>query len=211
MTLRIIGIGGTTRDSSSTELALAASLKAAQQAGASVELFGGSAIDLPMYAPERPERTENARQLVEALRAADGVLIASPGYHGTVSGLVKNALDYIEDMSGDDPPYLDGLPVGTISCAYGWQAAVNTVSSLRSIVHAVRGWPTPMSATINTSSAIFDKYGRVTDPKARLQLELVGTQVVDFARSRQSRDSTPTELQFAVGQAGAFNALDDWY
>ena len=46
---------------------------------------------------------------------------------GGISGLVKNALDYIEDMREDSRVYLDNKPWGCISCAYGWQAAVGTL------------------------------------------------------------------------------------
>jgi FMN reductase len=56
--------------------------------------------------------------------------------------------------------------------------------SLRSVVHALRGWPTPMGATINTAREVFDQAGECVDPVARFQLELVGQQVVEFARMR---------------------------
>ena len=85
-------------------------------------------------------------QLIEAVREADAIIIATPGYHGGVSGLVKNALDTLEELRADDRPYLDGRAVGCIVTAYGWQAAGSVLTSLRSIVHALRGWPTPFGA-----------------------------------------------------------------
>ena len=66
-------------------------------------------------------------------------MITSPGYHGTVSGLVKNALDYLEELRGDQRPYLDGRAVGLIAVARGWQASVSTLGTLRQVVHALRG------------------------------------------------------------------------
>ncbi len=72
-----------------------------------------------------------ALELVKALRDADAVVVGSPGYHGAISGLVKNALDYIEDLREDPRVYLDNTPWGCISCAYGWQAAVGTLGQLR--------------------------------------------------------------------------------
>src|SRR3712207_3134181 len=104
MSILVVGVGGTTRAGSSTEKALRACLRAAEAAGARTELLGAGALDLPMYAPENSSRTDNALRLVELLRDSAGVVVASPGYHGTLSGLVKNALDYIEDMRDDDPP-----------------------------------------------------------------------------------------------------------
>ena len=62
-----------------------------------------------MYAPENPARTDGAREFAEELRQADGIIVASPGYHGSVSGLVKNALDYVEDLRDDERSYFDGL------------------------------------------------------------------------------------------------------
>lgn len=186
MSVLIVGLGATRRAQSSTERLLASVLQSAETAGARTVLLGADALELPMYAPEDPHRTAEAVQLVEMLRAADGVVIASPGYHGTLSGLVKNALDYVEDMREDVVPYLDGKPVGTVACAYGWPAAIHTLAAIRSVVHALRAWPTPMGAGINTADDVLDDDGRVVDAKAKFQLDLVGKQVVEFAAMRRA-------------------------
>jgi FMN reductase len=113
------------------------------------------------------------------------VIIASPGYHGGISGLVKNALDYVEDLREHERPYLDGRAVGCIVCAYGWQATSTTLVSLRSVVHALRGWPTPLGATINSAQRVFDDSGAVVDQAVATSLELLGRQVVQFAAARE--------------------------
>jgi FMN reductase len=180
----VVGIGGTTRPASSTDRALRMSLYAAEEAGAQTIIFDGPFLSrLPHYVPEYPERNEGQRQLVDAVRRADGLIVASPGYHGGVSGLVKNALDLLEDLRDDERSYLDGRAVGCVVNAAGWQAAVGTLAALRSIVHALRGWPTPLGATLNTSEKIFDAAGACTDEKVAAQLGLIGRQVVEFARN----------------------------
>jgi FMN reductase len=178
----ILGLGGTTRTGSSTERALLVSLRAAEREGADIVLVAGPDLEMPMYAPERPERAAAAVTLIDLIRRCDGLIIASPGYHGTVSGLIKNALDYIEDLRDDERVYLHGRAVGCIGCAYGWQAAGSTLTALRSVVHALRGWPTPMGAAVNTAQPIFDDEGGCSDASARFQLEVVGQQVAEFAR-----------------------------
>ncbi len=179
----IVGIGGTTRAISSTDRALRAALIAAEDAGARTFGFSGAFLShLPHFAPENRERNEKQREFVEMVRQADGVIVASPGYHGGVSGLVKNALDLLEDLRDDSRPYLDGRAVGCIVTAAGWQSAGSTLAALRSIVHALRGWPTPFGAALNTAQPIFDAGGACTDPKILEQLALVARQVVEFAR-----------------------------
>ncbi len=86
----LIGIGGTTRPGSSTERALAAALAHARTLGAQTQLFGGAELAaLPPFNPEVTTRTPQEVAFVEAVRQADGILLASPGYHGGVSGPVK--------------------------------------------------------------------------------------------------------------------------
>ncbi len=180
----IVGIGGTTKPGSSTERALSLSLGAAARGGAATCMFDGAALSrLPLYGSA--PLGSDASEFIAAVRAADGILIASPGYHGTVSGLVKNAIDYLEETARDARVYLDRVPVGLIVTAYGWQATGSTLATLRSIVHALRGWPTPLGAAINVSGGVFTAEG-CSDAAIVRQLEMVGEQVVDFALMRSA-------------------------
>ena len=187
----IVGIGGTTRAVSSTEQALRAALDAAEEAGAKTRLFGGEqCAQISLYDPEVGLDSEVGRELVDAVRSADGLVIASPGYHGTISGLVKNALDVLEELRTDERPYLAGRAVGCITTAYGWQAAVSTLATLRTIVHALRGWPTPLGAAINTTGGgTFDDGGKVVEDRAAFQLQTVGAEVVQLARALAPADA----------------------
>lgn len=190
--LFIVGIGGTTSPGSSTECALQIALAAAETAGAEVQMFDGPLIsNLPHYRHGAVAQSAEAAALVEAVRKADGLIIASPGYHGSISGVVKNAIDYFEETARDKRVYLDGLPVGLIVTAYGWQATGSTLATLRSIVHALRGWPTPLGAAIKAAQGMF-KDGRCSDEGAATQLDLIGRQVVEFARLRQRAPSITT-------------------
>ncbi|HEY3659023.1 MAG TPA: NAD(P)H-dependent oxidoreductase [Steroidobacteraceae bacterium] len=184
----IVGLGGTTRSGSSSEVALRFALRAAELAGAETAMLAGPELQLPMYAPEKTERTGAACELVSLLRRSHGVILASPGYHGSISGLVKNALDYVEDMRGDTAVYFDGRAVGCIACAYGWQATGSTLAALRSIVHALRGWPTPVGVAVNSSLSVFDAEGRCLDNGIAKQLEVMAHQVVSFAHMRAAAD-----------------------
>lgn len=174
----ILGLGGTTKPDSSTEQALAIALKEASDAGAETELFGSDRLcALPHYLSDPAGLNDTGKALVDAVRRADGIILASPGYHGTISGLVKNAIDYIEETAADKRVYLDGLPVGLIATAYGWQATGSTLAAMRSIVHALRGWPTPLGVGINASGGIF-RGGVCADEGVNTQLRIVAEQVM---------------------------------
>lgn len=179
----IVGLGGTTRPGSSSERALQFALSKARDLGADTELLVGPGILLPIYAPESQERNSEARRLVGTLRRANGIIVSSPGYHGSLSGLIKNALDYAEDMRDDALPYFEGRAVGLIVCANGWQATGATLAALRSIVHALRGWPTPLGVAINTSEQSFTA-DEAANPATLNQLATLARQVVQFAEQR---------------------------
>jgi len=180
----IVGMGGTTRPGSSSEKALRYALALSEARGADVELFDGASINLPMYTPESSVRSEGAQRLIAALRRAHGVILSTPCYHGSVSGLVKNALDYTEDMSQDAEPYLDGRAVGLIVCGHGWQSTGVVLSAFRSIVHALRGWPTPMGVAINTLVERFDEESAGIAEQAARPMGIMVGQVIEFARLR---------------------------
>src|SRR5882757_2355343 len=116
----IVGLGGTTREGSSTEKALSLSLRAAASQGADTLLLCGSDIDLPAYVPGATSNAK-ANRITAELGRADGIILGTPGYHGGLSGLVKNALDYTEDLRSHKRPYLGDRPVGCVVTAAGEQ------------------------------------------------------------------------------------------
>jgi FMN reductase len=188
----LLGIGGTTRSGSTSERALRIALDAAERAGADVDVLTAVELELPTYAPERGRLSPGAERLLELVAACDGLIVATPGFHGGPSGLIKNALDYVEELRLDSRPYLDGRAVGCIVCAAGWQATTTTLVAMRSTVHALRGWPTPLGVTINSQpDAGHTSAERIA--AATPQLELMAGQVVDFARWQHAAQEREVE------------------
>ncbi|MCC6008397.1 MAG: NAD(P)H-dependent oxidoreductase [Rhodobacteraceae bacterium] len=178
---RILGLGGTGRAGSSCDRALALVLDAARDQGAEVECFSGGLLDLPHFDFAGQARLPAARRLIEAVSRADGLILASPCYHGGVSGLVKGALDYLEDLRDAPRPYLDGRAVGLVVTAHGAQALGTTLGALRGIVHALRGWPTPFALAINSSATPLGPSGAEGEAH-RQAAAAVAAQVIAFAR-----------------------------
>jgi FMN reductase len=173
---RITGIGGTARGISSSERAVAVALNAAEMLGARCRLFNGEFVSrLPLYIPDRTTRNEDELDFFSSIRNCDGLIVGTPGYHGSLSGPIKNILDLLEDTAHDALPYLEGRAFGCVVTANGWQACGTTLVSLRMIAHALRAWPTPFGAALNVSTPIFEPDGTCIDEKIAKQFAMVAS------------------------------------
>ncbi|MFF0433772.1 NADPH-dependent FMN reductase [Streptomyces sp. NPDC004327] len=190
-----MGIGGSRRPGSRAERALRLVLDEAERLGAETRLVPGAELVLPLLDPGAAGRPAAAERLLAEVAAADGIVLASPVYHGAVSGLLKNALDHLEGLRDDERPYLSGRAVGSLAVGEGWQGAMTTLSALRDTVHALRGWNTPLGVAVNTSVTVFTPDGGCADPHVRAQLATMAAQVVEFANARRAPRPAEPVLQ----------------
>lgn len=180
----LVGLGGSLRVNSRSLAALKFGLDYAVMQGHSVELLDLLALALPMYHPsyeleEYPEKDHpNIEKLLDACRRADGFLWSSPTYHGTVSGLFKNAVDYIEFLSDDARPYLHGCPVGLISAN-----DQTTFAAMADIVHELRGWLAPTRVVVNRTHFTDDLV--IHDERVGGRIRRVVDEVMGFAATRR--------------------------
>jgi FMN reductase len=176
----VVGLGGSASASSVTNHLLTVCLDRIATAGLATRMFAGDELGkLPIYTPGGEDETAVSDELVAAVRSADAVILASPGYHGGMSGLLKNAIDHLEALRDDERPYLDGRVVGVIVAASGWQACGTALTSVRSTIHALRGWPTPFGVTVNSAEQVVDEDG-VLDERADGALAVLAGQVTQF-------------------------------
>jgi len=197
--VRVVGLAGSLRAGSATARAVRHALRGAEEEGARVELLDLTALDLPFLGRE----SEGANALkVErfraGLRAADGVILGSPEIHGSISGVLKNALD----LAGADE--FEGKMVGLIGLAGGRMGAVETLSHLRTIGRSLHAWVVPNQASIGDSHAAFDGDGEPVDPELAERLKAVGRQVAHFARLHKCEN----HLQFMREWEVAPTAID---
>ncbi|MGQ0603809.1 MAG: NADPH-dependent FMN reductase [Anaerolineales bacterium] len=144
--MKLVGLGGSLRQRSYSRAALKEVLRIAVELGAETEMLEVRELNLPMFAPnlavsEYPasQRPAVARVLA-ACRSADAMLWATPTYHGTMSGVVKNALDFLELLADDEPPYLSRRAVGLIAVS-----DPRTFGALMNSAQDLRAWLAPTS------------------------------------------------------------------
>jgi FMN reductase len=185
----IVGIGGSLAVPSNSLAALRLALDGAKEAGSETELLDIRVLDLPFYAPQTTEPAPGVRTLVEAVRRADGLIWSSPMYHGTISGSFKNAIDWLQFLADDTPPYLTDKIVGLVSTAGGTQG-LQAVNTMEFIVRSLRGWAVPLVIPIPQAWQAFDAEGCVRDTGIEKQLHALGAEVARAATIvREAREA----------------------
>ncbi len=151
-----------------------------RERGFATEMMSADAFKLPFYHPDlHAEDCPEAAPLLAAFRRARAFVWCTPAYHYSISGSFKNALDFIELLGNDDPPYLGGRLVGLIASSSGPIAAVQACNAMEQIVHALRGYVVPATAPIGPITRAVDRAtGRILDDRTKLKL----TQLADEMR-----------------------------
>jgi FMN reductase len=138
-------------------------------------------LPLPLYDPGAPARTPEVERLVAAARRADGFLFATPVYHNTMTGAMKNALDYFELLNRDEPPFLTGKPAGLLAGGGGTNPILG-VNSLEYAMRALRAlvvWPMIGLPRLRN---VLDERGCPTDPQLAGRVDALAAEIVRYAR-----------------------------
>ncbi len=175
--VRVVGLAGSLRAGSATRMAVRYALRGAEGEGAVGELLDLESLDLPFLGLDAGESSaRKVRRFRDLLGRADGIVLGSPEIHGSLSGVLKNALDLATSEE------CGGKMVGLVGVAGGQLGAAETLSHLRSIGRSLRAWVVPTQVSIAASEGAFDSAGEPIDPQLVSRLKLVGWQVAHFAR-----------------------------
>ena len=174
--VKIVGIGGSLRPEASSYQALAVAIQRVQALGASTEILDLRQMQLPFCTgdDEYPGYPDVVR-LRETVQEADGLILATPEYHGSISGVMKNALDL---MSFD---HLSGKVTGLIS-VLGGPSNSNALNDLRVILRWVHGWVIPEQIAIGQSWKAFGEDGKLLDEKLSKRFDQFAESLVENTR-----------------------------
>ena len=182
--VRVVGLGGSLREMSTSRTALQVALEGAAASGADVELIWVRDLDLPLYT-DKHAPPPGAHRLAKTVYQADALIWSSPTYHGSVSGSFKNALDWLILLAENEPPYLSNKPIGLVTTAGGVQG-LQAVNTMDFIARSLRGWSVPLVLPVAQSWQSFDPDGRLKDEAIASQLRKLGAEVVRAARQFQA-------------------------
>ncbi len=171
---RIIGISGSLRPHSHTRRAVEAALAGAAAAGAKVEFVDLREFALPFCPGSASALAEYpaVTRLRKIIQTADAVILGSPEYHGSFSGVLKNALDVteLEDWQGK--------LIALIGISGGSQGPGGALSGLRDVGRGLHAWVLPQQVAIAAAHKAFDAEGQLLDD-VRQRLEKLGQQAVE--------------------------------
>ena len=174
--VKIVGIGGSLRRDSYSQIALNVVASRVEALGAEMEVLDLRLLQLPFCngEDEYPDYPD-VKRLQQTVKQADGLILATPEYHGSVSGVLKNALDL---MSFEQ---LDGKVTGLIS-VLGGQPNSNALNDLRIIMRWVHGWVIPEQIAIGQAWKAFDPEGKLLDEKLSQRFDSFAESLVENTR-----------------------------
>lgn len=160
--LTILGIGGGLASRSKSELLLRYGLAQARAREMQPKLYRLAGRNVPLLSPMTlADPPPDVRQLLAATRQADALIMCTPVYHGTIAGSFKNAIDYLELLAGNDPPWLTGKVVGLMAVAATTVAGSQAITALEHVCRALRALTVP--TVVVAESTFIDTDGTVRD------------------------------------------------
>ena len=174
--VKVVGISGSLRAGSRSYEALNLALQRVEALGNSVELLDLRTLNLPFCTGEAEyPNYPDVDRLRQTVQAADALILATPEYHGSVSGVLKNALDL---MSFDQ---LSDKVVGLIS-VLGGQSNSNALNDLRVIMRWVHAWVIPEQVAIGQAWKAFDEDGKLLDESLSKRFDVFAQSLVENTR-----------------------------
>lgn len=195
--VRILGIGGTTSAKSWSLVPLQEALRKSELLGCETSLATVYDLNLPLLHTEwrLEDYPPTLNWLLNEVRRADGIIICSPTYHGTISGAIKNVLDLLIFLGRDDPPYFGGKPVGLM--AYGGMTAMGVLHALTNCVRGLKGIAIPTHVAV-PENTVNRETVRINSPKIDQRIDLMVDELVSFSGYLRGR----TAMQQGLASEG---------
>lgn len=174
--IQVLAFSGSTREESTNKKLINEAAALASQMGANVTLIDLRDFPMPFYdgdVEETEGMPENAKKFRELVKQSDVILIASPNYNGSFSGVLKNVLDWASrSEEGDEArDVFQNKKFAIMSASPGKTGGVGGLTHLRTVLEKLRGKVIPQQVGIPYSSTAFDSYGKIISPEQQSELE----------------------------------------
>jgi NAD(P)H-dependent FMN reductase len=186
----VVAIPGSLREGSYTRIALSEALSGVESVGGTGELLDPGEYDLPPLNTD-DDSTEDVETFAAAVREADAILLGTPMYHGSYSGVLKNVLDHC----GFDE--FENKTVGLLAVS-GGAFPISALEHLRSVCRALNAWVLPHQAAVPRSHSAFED-GEFADEKTAERVRVLGQRTVQYAHIEPDPDCFESEQNVGAG------------
>ena len=168
MTFKVLGVGSSLRESASSTTALSVALDFAKKQGAEIRLLDLKQTKLPLYDPTTNHSISEVKKVQDDVNWSDALILSTPDYHGSMSGAMKNFLDYFwAEFAGKTFGYI---------CA-SHEKGLTAMDQMRTAVRQCYGWSIPYGVSVNDSDDFID--GKITS-KLESRLDMLARDLVVY-------------------------------
>lgn len=167
----VLGVGSSLRELSYSTSGLKLLLDKAKSKMAETRLIDLRQTNLPMLYSTK-EDTEEIVQTTELVKWADAFVLATPDYHGSMSGSLKNFLDYFWSEFA-------GKTFGYIVASH--EKGLTVMDQMRTAVRQCYGWSLPYGISINSEEDFDDKM-ELTNKKLMSRLDMMARDLVVYGK-----------------------------
>lgn len=190
-TPKILAFAGSTREQSYNKKLVKIAAEAARNAGATVTYIDLRDLPLPLFDEDLEKANglpENALQLKELFKSHDGLLISAPEYNSSISGVLKNAIDWVSRPHAGEKPlgcFTDKV-AGLMSASPGQLGGLRGLVTVRSILGNIQVHVHHHQVAIPKAHEAFDDTGRLKNPDQQASVEKLAASVVHMIAKLKS-------------------------
>jgi chromate reductase len=190
-TPKVLVFAGSTRTGSFNKKVAKIAAEAARAAGAEVTHVDLRDLPMPLYDGDL-EATQglppNGRKFKDLLLAHDAFLIASPEYNSSISGVLKNAIDWASRPASNEKPLecFTGKVVGLCSTSPGSVGGLRGLLAVRTILTSINSIVIPAQVAIPHAMQAFDENGQLKDAKYTAALQRLASELVAITSKLKS-------------------------
>jgi chromate reductase, NAD(P)H dehydrogenase (quinone) len=183
--MKILAFAGATRTESWNKKLIKIAAAGAKAAGAEVTLIDLRDYPLPLYDGDFEEKEgipQNGMKLKAMFLEHHGLLISSPEYNSSVTGVLKNTIDWVSRSAPGEKPLAayTGKVAGLVSASIGALGGLRGLVHLRSILGNIKCLVIPEQVSVSKAQEAFNPDGTLKDDKQRAQVEGVGKAVASL-------------------------------
>ena len=181
---RILAFAGSTRENSFNKKLVQAAAEAARSAGADVTYIDLRDLPMPLYYGDLESELglpENGKKFMDLLLAHDGFLLSSPEYNSSISGVLKNAIDWASrPVKGMKPlEAFDGKVACIMSASPGALGGLRGLLALRTLLSNIKVIVLPDQLAVSKANEAFDESGKLKDEKQQAAIDRMAKRITE--------------------------------